>query len=747
MTYTPFMVAPLGTGVSKYLKPWLQPEDAFQDMQDCFQYRGQIQKRYGYNLYGVFPNKVGIKHVGIGDGVTTTFTPTLDYVPVGKRSLAITHTNGSTVVTDGIDDGAGNITGTNIAAGSTINYATGAITLNFTAAPTINTPIRINYGVKVASNTGGAPSPGPYTLNFPTTGAFGTPLTLKSIFIKNTASNQFSATSGDVPTSTTTGTLVNGSGISSGSITDYTAASNQGTVTFVGNISNVAANADIWATWEYTAPANPIKGIKFFWASDGSQNTIVFNNNQMAQLDPANFKINNVSGADIWTTADANFFSVANYQNKAWILNNTNRLTAYDGTNIFQPIVSFTRASPTVNELTTGLHIFIYKNRLVVLRPTESGTVKPQRARFSALNNPLDWISDTRGHGGFIDAPTPEWIVGAEFLRDELIVYFQDSTWKLRYTAVDTAPFRWEKINDTRRVDAPYSAVSYQNFTTAVGSTGLIRCDGVNVERYDDKVIDFTEDNIDQDTIGIVNSFRFDQQNQQFLCYQSSTGNGGSLTTNYSDQWLIWNFLENSFATWNINATCFGAYFQGRDLAWEDFTAINNMDWSWSDVNLGDATWLSFFSQGQTRIPMFGSKTGQLFSIYPSFTTDNGTKTGFEFTTKDYNPFVKEGKQCRLGYVDFYFDRPDGENDDDADYLLSIDFYTNENEVPFRTVTLNPAQDNWVKKRVHVNAIANFHRFRVYLSDDQITTSTVATKGFNLNGFILYMQPAGRITN
>lgn len=739
--YTPFLVSALNSGISRYLRPWLQTDDAFTDMQDCYTYRGVVQKRYGFSLYGCFVDKVGIKQVGVGNGVLTTFSPTLTYTPVGKKSLTITHTQGGSTYTDGTDDGAGAITGTNIAAGSTVDYVTGAITLNFTAAPTINTPIRINYGVKVAANTGGAPSVGPYTLSFPTTGSFGTPLTPKSIFIKNTASAQFSSTSGDVPNdAATSGTLVNGTGIATGSITDYSLATNQGTVTFVGTVDNAAANQDIWGTWQFTPADNPIKGIKFYWQTAGLQQTLVFNNKRMAVLDPSSFAINDVTGSDFFNTADANFFSVANYNGKAYILNNSDRLTLWDGTNLYQPIISFTNSTPTVNELTTGLHVFIYKNRIVVLRPTENSVVKPQRARYSSSRNTLDWVSNSPGHGGFIDAPTPEWIVSAEFLRDELIVNFQDSTWKLRYTGVDTAPFRWEKINDTRRNDCPYTAVSFQNFTTSLGSTGLIRCDGVNVERYDDKIIDYTQDNIDQDSIQVSAGYRFDYLNQQFLCHPSPD----HVVTDYSDKWLVWSFLENSFSVWNIDATTIGTYIQGRDLTWGDFTAKNNLDFSWNDI-ADTSTWMSYFSQGNTKIVLFGTKEGCLYALQPGLGTDNGTKTGFSFLTKDFNPFVKDGQQARLGYVDFYFDRPQSEQDPDPNYNLTIDFFINESEIPYKSIILNPSSDNWKYKRVYSGAMGNFHRFKVYLSDDQIQTSSVANLGFILSGYILYMAPGGRL--
>lgn len=742
MNYEPFLVAPLNSGIATYLKPWLEPDNAYVEMEDCYLYRGVMQKRYGYNQYGVFPNKVGIKQVGIGNGSATTFNTTLDFAtvanPVGKKSLTITHTNAGVVVTDGTDDGAGNLTGTNIAAGSTINYATGAIVLNFTVAPTINTPIRIDYGIRIAVGDGVTTS---FSFTLPGTGSFAYPISLRSLYIRNTQSNQNTASTGDVPTNTVSGTLVPGTTAMSGTITYATGA---GTVTFNTAPANAGANGDIWAQWQFQAAANPIKGIKFFWNSDGTQNTIVFNNNQMAQLDPANFKITNVTGANFFNTAAKNFFSVDNYLGKAYIVNNTDRLTIYDGTNVYQPIVSFTSGSPTVNELNTALHVFVFKNRLCLLRPTESNITKPQRLRFSALNNPLDWISNTRGHGGFVDAPTSDWIVSFEFLRDEVIVGFQTSTWKIRYTGVDTAPFRWEKINDMRRVDSPYAHVSYQNYSTYVGATGLVRCDGVNVDRYDANIIDFTEDELDQDTIEVVNTYRFDQVNQQLMCYPASAP--AKTETDYSDKWLVWNFLEETFSIWNVPATCFGAYYQGRDLAWQDFNAANNMDWDWTEVSL-DANWLSYFTQGKSVIPMFGTKTGVLNSILPSTALDNGTKTGFSFVTKDFNPYVKEGFQARLGYVDFYFDRPTVDTSTDTDYTITIEFYNNESETAYRTITLNPSQDNWIKKRVYANAIGNFHRFKVYLTDSQINTSTVTSKGFILSGYILYMTRAGRMMN
>jgi hypothetical protein len=733
--YQPFMVAPSTSGISRYLKPWLQPEDALVDMQDCYTYRGVIQKRYGFGYFANFPDGVGIYQMATGDGTTLVFTGTIPYLPVGKRSLQIKHTLAGVIITDGVDDGAGNITGTNIAAGSTINYATGAISITFTTAPDNATGIRVDYGIRIGVGNGVTTL---FTVNLNTL-IPGLPINRNSVYVANTATAQHSLSTFDVSNSAgTIGTLTDlPNGVNAGFIT-Y--ASGFLSVNFVVPPPAAAANQDVWVRWEFQAAASPIKGIKFFWTSDGTQQTLVFNDTMAAVVDSNNRKLTNISGPNFFNTNPKAFFSVANYIGKAFIVNNTDRLTVWDGTFLYKPIVSILSSTPLVNNLTTALFVTVYKNRLNLFRPTITGTIKPQRLMYSALNNPFSWASDVQGKGGFVEAPTPEWIMSQEFLRDETIGFFQDSTWKLRYTGIDTSPYRWEKLNDMRRVDSPYATVSYQEYATAVGATGLLQCDGVNVERYDEKIIDFTNDEVNPDNFDLCNGYRFDNINQQLVCYPSKDVDA----TFYCDKWLVWNYLENSFSTFNIESTTFGAYYNNRDLAWQDFTAANGLDYSWSDFQDGQ-NWLSYFSQKGAKIPIFGTRDGEIMEIFPFFSTDNETKTGFEFLTKDFNPFVKQGQRATLGYVDFYFDRPSSPGDYDPDYLLNIDFFIDEQETPSLTVTLNPSEDDWQQKRVFVNMNAQFHRFKVYLTPDQIANSTVTTKGFVLNGYILWFAPGGRL--
>jgi hypothetical protein len=68
--------------------------------------------------------------IGIGNGIATNFVFTVRHRPIVPSSVVVLVNS----VSQGTDDGAGNLTGAGIASG-TINYTTGAINVTFNAAP------------------------------------------------------------------------------------------------------------------------------------------------------------------------------------------------------------------------------------------------------------------------------------------------------------------------------------------------------------------------------------------------------------------------------------------------------------------------------------------------------------------------------------------------------------------------------------------------------------------------------------
>lgn len=90
--------------------------------------------------------------IGAGDASTVAFAATLGFVPVKTGTLKVYATVGGALVT-GTDNGAGGITGTGIAAGSTINYSTGAISVNFSTAPDNATDVYTQYEYNMEANS------------------------------------------------------------------------------------------------------------------------------------------------------------------------------------------------------------------------------------------------------------------------------------------------------------------------------------------------------------------------------------------------------------------------------------------------------------------------------------------------------------------------------------------------------------------------------------------------------------------
>lgn len=163
-SYKPFLIGQgkNQTGLFQYYESWITPEDAFQDIQDAYVNRGDIIKRDGTTLLGnmAYCNS---QILAFGDGATKNFagsitsnTPTGGHLPIiagtftvrAREALAPDATETFT------DNGAGVLTGDELSTG-TIDYVTGAWTLNFNTAPKAVLPIMVDYGYinKTATNS------------------------------------------------------------------------------------------------------------------------------------------------------------------------------------------------------------------------------------------------------------------------------------------------------------------------------------------------------------------------------------------------------------------------------------------------------------------------------------------------------------------------------------------------------------------------------------------------------------------
>ena len=205
---------------------------------------------------------------------------------------------------------------------------------------------------------------------------------------------------------------------------------------------------------------------------------------------------------------------------------------------------------------------------------------------------------------GFSDASTLEAIIGAEFIKDRLIVYFEQSTWEIVYTQNEQKPFRWQKINTELGSMATFSTIAFDKAVLAIGETGVHSCNGANVTRIDSK--------IPSEIFNIANPATQTERVCGIRDYYNevvywSVPIAKQITDQpYPTKVLIYNYQNE---TWAFNDDCITAfgYFDG----------ISSPTWAtligtWAEWN---TTWNSAQSQAQVRQVIAGNQEGFTFIL------------------------------------------------------------------------------------------------------------------------------------
>ena len=268
------------------------------------------------------------------------------------------------------------------------------------------------------------------------------------------------------------------------------------------------------------------------------------------------------------------------------------------------------QSSAVPDYLMGALIVLPFKDRMIALNTIErpflgGGSAYPQRARWSQNGTPFyattnvytagvpnpgySWTEDI-GRGGYIDAPTNEAIVSVAYIKDSLIVYFERSTWQLRYSGSEVLPFYWERINEELGVESTFSPVQFDKGVLAVGDKGIITTNTIGVERIDqkipDEVFNFHNDNLGATRVHGIRDY------YKKLVYWTFPAHDPDAT--FPDKILALNYDEGSYSIFNNSFTCFGTMQFTIDNTW----ATLPYD-SWSDWNIpwGSPVGQSYFPE------------------------------------------------------------------------------------------------------------------------------------------------------
>lgn len=613
MTYQPLTIANMKTGLEKDIDSFLIAEDAFPVLNNAYLWRGRVYTKGGTQLLGRLG--VRLQRIDTRGAPPQVVAGNLLFIPIEPGSLTIT--DGITTFTD---NGVGGLILTSgVGTSGTINYTTGAYSVTFNAV-NAGAAVIAKYFVKVNASSPvmglrdfEVSSPiliglmafdmvSAYTFN-PATSEFEQQIVYKG-FPANTV--QWTGSNSDFFYSTNFQNAFfatnNTSGLHSYAIT---------------NITN-AANAQI------TIGANNLAVGDFVYINNVIGMTGV-NNSYVAVTIPGNP-----------VTVNLNTIASGAYISGGVLQSPQKSKTAggdgirwWDGTGWvnFQPIIQNvnTPTGGTPQILQGALLILPYKGYLVVFNTLEgqvgaAAQRYPQRARWSQLGlsypslpvpagltgkpaapTGFEW-NPIPGRGGFVDAPTSEAIVAAEFIKDTLVVFFENSTWRFTFTGNTPLPFIWEKINTELGAESTFSTIPFDRNVFTVGRNGIFASDSVNIERIDrmipDVVFNFNNANQGHKRVQGIRNYFAEMAYWTYVDPDSSDI--------FPNRMLVYNYITNSFSIFFVSFTCLGSFNSLTTLTW----GSANQPFSFYNY-----TWGSQINQSGVPLVIAGNQQGFVFLL------------------------------------------------------------------------------------------------------------------------------------
>lgn len=564
------------TGLQKNREPFIIEDDAFVELFNAYVWRGRIKKKLGVVNLGRLRRDFVAYSLGLSGASPWTFNVFTVATPIGAGEANKTLVPGTLIITIAgpivfTDQGDGTLTSVTPGNSGTVNYATASVTLTHTAGAGAATTANISYypGLPVM----GLPSRVLSGINEKQLIAFDT----KYAYQYGNVINRFEQTPSTLAVTW------------SGTDSQLFWAENAYEALWVTN--GVAGLHGYSVTLFAAAAAGPPSTVNVTAAGNTFQvgDTVYFLN--LAGAGAAN----NLKWGTV--TVAGNPFTISNPATGYFangvvtgvvlspnVSTNGDGIRWYDGTSWhnFNPPIN------GINALMGGGIIVFYRGRIVVLDTLEgnsltpSATRYPQRARWSQNGTPFyvapvptaanigveieAWNETIVGRGGYIDCPTTEQIVGACFLRDTLIVAFEDSTWKLRYTNNELLPFVWERLDVELGCKGRFSGVRFDKVVLFVGSRGIIACDGVGVNRVDllipDIVFNFNNDNSGPERISGIRDF------EEQIVYWTFPNDSEITGQVFPNRILLYNYLDESFAQLLDTFTTYGYWSGFDDLTW-----------------------------------------------------------------------------------------------------------------------------------------------------------------------------------
>lgn len=454
------------------------------------------------------------------------------------------------------------------------------------------------------------------------------------------------------------------------------------------------------------ASGNPITGIFTYYDAQGSSTLLAWDTRRCYQWFPLDKAFIDICESDMWTGDAEHFMWAENWANNMFVTNNTDRIKRFDGSSFSDLNIDINNDG--INDVNTCLLIFSYKQRLILLRTTEEGSLYPQRARWCVPGDWSDWTND-----GYVDAPTLDWIMAADFLGDDLVVFFERSIWALRYTGDTEQPFVWVKLVSTEGAYASFSVTSFSDELIALGPTGLVSTDGFDVTTLDEKLPDIALE-FNQEKYNLCYAAILEEQRETWMTYPQ-------VGSNYADRVLSLNYLDNSWAIYDLSLHVLGYWEE------DDDPTLDQINQSFDEL---ERIFDEHSKQAGYPITLGGTYDGKILQLNDGG-DDLGNPIKLEIKSGRWNPFWEQGREARLGKIEFLFTTDPG-------ITLYVDFYTDFNTTPYKSeeIVLDGDGDKtW--KAVFSGEVGTTHQI--------VIRHEAVAQTCEIHAIVPWFKPAGRL--
>lgn len=250
-------------------------------------------------------------------------------------------------------------------------------------------------------------------------------------------------------------------------------------------------------------------------------------------------------------------------------------------------------AAPPEGPLTESQYVIWFNERLNFIVPVINAITYNQGTLYSGIRN-ISGNGDkfNVAGSGLFQADTYQNITGATILGQIMVHNYNRMAYTMEKTTDAFNPYFGRALPGVLGTNAKFSAVSWDDEVQSLGKTGVLSSDGRQNVRIDNRIPNFTTDDIDQKDFNLIYG-GFDRVNGQFLWAYKST----EAPANTQDAVLIRNYEEGSWATTDQRFSVFGQTDLGLDLTWDDIDETRNPAWAqwdtteeiWDRIGLGVA--------------------------------------------------------------------------------------------------------------------------------------------------------------